>query len=67
MEVWCFVGFDGLWGLSSQRSGENLPEEHGPWKFLKTANLTGSCEDELAAQASIEQFGFCCFRDGADG
>lgn len=67
MDVWCFIGADGLWALSAQRSGGNLPAEHGPWTFLKAAVLTGSGDDEREAEATLREHGYCCFRDGVDG
>lgn len=67
MDVCCFIGADGLWALSDQRSGENLPAEHGPWTFLKTATLTGSDDEEREAEAMIREQGYCCFQDSAPG
>lgn len=61
MQVWCFVGADGLWALSGDETGEHLPTDLGPWSFLKVATLDGAEKDEREAEALIREHGFCCF------
>ncbi|MBV1692497.1 hypothetical protein KRR38_33905 [Novosphingobium sp. G106] len=61
MQVWCFVGANGLWALCGDEAGVSLPEELGPWTFLKVASLDGTEKDELEAKALITEHGFCCF------
>jgi hypothetical protein len=51
MVVWCYVGANGLWALSGDEAGANLPSEHGPWTFLKSVTLTGREEDEREPKA----------------
>jgi hypothetical protein len=62
MEVWCFKAAGGLWALTRDDSGANLPPELGPWEFHQAAELGGEAEDEREAIGLIEQHGFCCFR-----
>jgi hypothetical protein len=64
MQVWCFEGAEGLWALSDSQQGDHLPQHLGPWRFLKTAELTGQGEDEQEAAALLAEHGYCCF-DGA--
>ncbi|MBV1692360.1 hypothetical protein KRR38_33100 [Novosphingobium sp. G106] len=61
MQVWCFVGANGLWALSGDEAGASLPEDLGPWTFLKVAVLDGAEKDEQEAKALIAEHGFCCF------
>lgn len=61
MEVWCFVGANGLWALSGDEAGACLPDDLGPWKFLKIATLDGAADDEREAEALIREYGYCCF------
>jgi hypothetical protein len=64
VEVWCFKAAGGLWALSRDASGANLPTELGPWSFHQTAELHGLADDEREAIELIEEHGFCCFRSG---
>jgi hypothetical protein len=61
MQVWCFVGANGLWALSGDEAGASLPEDLGPWTFLKSATLDGAANDEREAKALIAEHGYCCF------
>jgi hypothetical protein len=61
MQVWCFVGANGLWALSGEQAGASLPEDLGPWTFLKLATLDGAEKDEQEAKALIAEHGYCCF------
>jgi hypothetical protein len=42
MEVWCFVGANGLWALSGNVAGEGLPADRGPGYFERRPHWTGS-------------------------
>ena len=63
MQVWCFVGADGLWALCGDEAGEYLPTDLGPWTFLKIATLNGVDEDEREVEALIQEYGYCCFNE----
>jgi hypothetical protein len=58
------VGVDGLWALTADRTGSNLPPEQAPW-LQRSIALTGLQPDEQEAEALIREFGFCCFDGGA--
>jgi hypothetical protein len=61
MQVWCFVGADGLWALSGDKSGDCLPADLGPWTFRKTVTLDGKEDDQREAEALVREHGFVCF------
>ena len=61
MRVWCFEGSGGLWALTSDEAGGNLPIEHSPWRAHKAIDLTGNGADEEEAEQLIREHGFCCF------
>ena len=61
MQVWCFVNATGLWALSGDAGGVNLPIDLGPWKFRKVTVLTGEADDERQAEALLTEHGYCCF------
>jgi len=63
LQAWCFVGADNLWALSSDEAGANLPDEHGPWRRLKSILLIGGEPDEQEAEALIREYGYCCFEN----
>ena len=65
LQAWCFVGADDLWALTDDETGANLPEEHGPWRRLKSILLTGGEPDEQEAEALIREYGYCCFENSA--
>ncbi len=64
MMAWCFIGADELYALTDDESGATLPREHGPWRLLKSIELTGGDPDEQEAEALIHLYGFCCFASG---
>ena len=61
MQVWCFVDANSLWALSGDEAGASLPEDLGPWTFLKVAKLEGVENDEREAADLIAEHGYCCF------
>lgn len=65
LQAWCFVGADDLWALTADETGANLPDDHGPWRRLKSILLTGSEPDEQEAEALIREYGYCCFENRA--
>jgi hypothetical protein len=62
VEVWCFKAAGGLWALSGDASGANLPAGLGPWCFHQIADLQGEADDEREAIELIEEHEFCCFQ-----
>ena len=62
VKVWCFKADGGLWALSRDASGANLPADLGPWTLHQEAELKGEAQDERQAIQLIEEHGFCCFR-----
>jgi hypothetical protein len=66
MDVWCFVGSGGLWALTEDETGSNLPEDQGPWTFIRASRLTGDADDEREAESLIRQYGYCCFHARSD-
>jgi len=62
VDFWCFKADGGLWALTGDASGANLPVELGPWTLHQQAELKGDAQDERQAIQLIEEHGFCCFR-----
>ncbi len=61
MEVWLFVGADGLHALTGREDGSNLPSDLGPWKPRRAVELDSAEPDDSRAIELIAEHGYCCF------
>jgi hypothetical protein len=61
VRIWYFAAAGNLCALTADEFGCNLPEELGPWKFIKTIDLADIDDDEIEAARLIDLHGFCCF------
>jgi hypothetical protein len=66
MQVWCFVGANGLWALCGDEAGEPLPADLGPWTLLKVATLDTDEKDQREAATLVAEHGYCCFHPVTD-
>ncbi len=61
MQAWLFKGVNGYLALSAERTGAELPAEHGPWRVLRHVTLDHDDPDEEEARTLIREHGYCCF------
>lgn len=61
MDVWLYIGANGLHAITSAEDGANLPGDLGPWVLERALRLQASMADEQEAITLIVQHGYCCF------
>lgn len=50
MRVSVFEGA-GFWGLTEDGEGANLPPDHGPWRYLRQADISSGDGDRTGLNA----------------
>ena len=61
MDAWLFSNSDRLHALTTDKQGENLPADLGPWTLVRLYSFDAAADDEQEAIALMKEYGYCCF------